>query len=1090
MPLRAVGALALLFVLLGHPGRAVEPDKAQYRYDTYNLGHSPWPVSEAFDPALRSYRHWGYRLQPQGTNEHHIAVIGPDGTLYTYTNSSVNAFKPYQVGVDDGDQARALLWVFNGVSIPSDESYGLALRNGRLYVADTDNQRLLALDARSGALLWEMSLSFKPANLLLASGNDLVVSGGDQVCRVRDDGGGASEVWCTEVRLVDYRRPALDEGNGLLYATSKYGLSILDAHTGEVYDRLSISIWVNGVRYDLRPQSPVYDPNTQKLYFGADDQVEGRWRYYAVVVPIDPAGPSAGSPVVRELIDIDVKVYTGYWGTPTLSPSGRYAYFPTSYGAYLCRWDLATDEVNCTHVDSHFFTAPVIGSNGPLVVPSHTRAVHIFWNPEGANWSDHYYIYVTNSTSQDPFAETYLDFENEVAVDRCGNIYITGNEYLHAFGPAPCLTDVELSKTASETSVQVGDTLTFTITAFNRGRRPVFDLVVRDALPEGFALVSASASRGSYSAADEEWTVPELRQNESATLTLTVRAVRAGTYTNTAEVVAQVGWDEDSEPNNHDPNEDDQASVTVEVRPGGVPVSGTLYHDLQPNGFRDAGEAGVSPAEVHGASLYVKLFADTDGNCENGFQAPALQVVEVDDQGNYRFAGVPEGRYCLVLSADNDPARTDAYAPGPDGWLYTSPPGGVRPVEVGDGASVGNDFGLFHGARVQGTVFRDTGDGDGVANDAVQNGSEPGIPRVEVEATDGTHTRRATTDAEGRYTLYIPADWGTVTVSHPLRPASGYNDGSRAVRAASWAEASASDAPAARAELGNAADLAGTASTLNFGVVFPSVFRPDQNGTTTTPGTLVYAHTYRPGSQGRVNLARIGGRYTYQVRVDANCDGDFDDPGELWQGVSSAEHPGFDVGDAWPRNPDGSFAACALEVRVLVPDGEPEGAVDLAEIEAALSWANNTGVVDRRTVVDTTQVRILGALRLEKRGRRVDDPAYDREPASFPSDYAVSVEGAPGNVLEYCIGYQNVGTDAVTSVVISDPVPFFSIALSDAYGVGRAIYWRDAARVEHYLTAASGDDAGEIDAGVVRVRAESSLPPGKGGLVCYRVRIR
>ena len=1065
---------------------AVEPDKAQYQYDHHNSGHSPWALDQAFDEENQSFRHWVYAFKQDRPNDHHVVVVGPDGTLYTLTHDRVYAFRPIEThdpNYGSLDQRRALLWEYSGINVGTNVGYGIAIRNGVLYVADKGNKRVLAFNAQSGQVVGELELDFKPDHLLPIPNGDMVVSGGARVCRLRLDPT-MEKVWCTNPGgSVRHKRPAYDEDHRLLFGfsgSSRNQFYILNFDTGELLYRSYYPAYDFGVI----SQSPAYDPEEKQVIVGMVDKVDkvDKGVYYAAFVQLDFSSDPPGIAWQRKvrLVEAEGGWYSGHWGSPVIS--GQYVYIPTSYGGHFCRVDRTKWKAVCVEVDAYEFSAPVMDSSGRIVIPSHTHAVHFFLDP-GTSLDRYYY----NDFDDSP------DFENEVAIDRCGNVYVTGMRYLHALGPGPCVTDVELEKAASSSVVNQGDTFTFTLTLKNRGRRPVFEVVVEDVLPTGLEFLSASASQGSYDPASGRWTVPELEKDESATLTLTVRAARAGTYTNTAEVVAQVGWDEDSEPGNHDPDEDDQASVTVEVRPPepeGVSVSGKVYHDLEPNGQRDGGEPGIDPAAELDHGLYVKLFGDSDGDCANGFNASAEQVVPVDEDGNYRFSGVGPGFYCLVLSADDDCSCPNVYDPTGDGWLYTAPPGGVRGVRVGATDSAGNDFGLFHGGRVSGTVFRDTGNGDGVANDAVQNGEEPGIPRVPVTATDGSHTRRTTTDAEGRYTLYIPADWGTVTVSHPLRPASGYNDGSRVEQAANWAEASAGDAPAARANLGSASDLAGTEKTLNFGVVYPSALRPDQSGSTTTPGTRVYRHTYRPGTQGEVRLAQSGGRYVYQARVDANCDGDFDDPGESWQVVSSSAHPRFDVGDAWPRNPDGSFAACALEVRVLVPDGEPEGAVDLAEIEAALTWANNAGVADRRTVVDTTQVRILGTLRLEKRGRKVEDPQHDRAPIPFPDNYAVSVAGAPGDVLEYCIRYRNVGTEAVRDVVISDPVPFFAEALPNAYNDPGAIYWRGMDGTGHILTADTDADAGAIEAGVVRVQAESSLPPGKGGLVCYRVRIR
>ena len=500
----------------------------------------------------------------------------------------------------------------------------------------------------------------------------------------------------------------------------------------------------------------------------------------------------------------------------------------------------------------------------------------------------------------------------------------------------------------------------------------------------------------------------------------------------------------------------------------GVRVSGRVYEDLQPNAGRETGEDWQS-----GSAVYIKL---VDGN------GSVVQVTRVDPgDGAYHFDVVAAGDYTLIVDDNDNPA--DAAPNPPSGWLFVSPPDGRRSITVGTRPIVAQDFGLFHGARVEGVVFRDTGDGAGTANDAVQNGDEPGVPNVTVSVSDGSHTRTATTDASGRYLLYVPAGWGKVTLSHGVRPASGYNAGGSGVhQAANWADASATNSSAASVDLGAASGISGqTLAGRNFGVVYKSSFRPDQQGAATSPGTVAYAHTYKPGTQGTVSFSRAGGDYTYQLRLDANCDGDFDDAGESWRAVSATAQPSFAVDDDWPRNPDGSFAACNVEVRALVPGGEPEGAVDIAQISASLTWSNNGSVADPASLTDITTVRTNSTLQLEKVVRNVtQDPN---------SSFGTSAGGRPGDVLEYCIRYRNTGAENVTQVAISDPVPFFSDMVLGVYN-GKDILWHDAAGATHELTAAADGDEGELGSGLVKVHAEATLQPGAGGEVCYRVELR
>ncbi|WP_160170780.1 SdrD B-like domain-containing protein [Thermus caliditerrae] len=490
----------------------------------------------------------------------------------------------------------------------------------------------------------------------------------------------------------------------------------------------------------------------------------------------------------------------------------------------------------------------------------------------------------------------------------------------------------------------------------------------------------------------------------------------------------------------------------------GFLVSGFVYHDLEPNGLRGPAEDWAT-----GATVWVKLV-------QGGV---VKAVVQVDPgTGAFQFQGVSPGSYTLLV--DDNSSLADTTPTPPSGWLFVNPPTGSLSLTV-SGNTTGLLFGLFHGAVVEGRVFWDDGLGGGTANDAWQDGGEAGVGNVEVRATDGTNTRLTLTDGTGYYRLYVPFSWGGVTLSHPVRPATGWNDGTTANPVDSWASAQSPASSGATVSLGSGSSIAGQTLTRNFGVVRESRFYPDASGQTSSPGTYTFAHWYRPGSLGQVTLSLNppNPRYTYQVRVDGNCDGTFG-PGEEWGPFPYT----FSVGSTWPREPDGSLRACTVEVRALVPAGEPTGATDIALVKAELVWANRPGVVEPDTLTETLQVA-GGEVRLEKRVRNVTQN----------TPFATTGQGRPGEVLEYCIAYRNLGTQGVSDFVLTDPVPYFTDSLLSVadYG-GRAIRWAHGGNTS-YLTAASDGDAGEVASGVVRVQV-GVVGPGEMGEVCYRVRVR
>ncbi|MCX7784343.1 MAG: hypothetical protein N2318_11960, partial [Meiothermus sp.] len=53
---------------------------------------------------------------------------------------------------------------------------------------------------------------------------------------------------------------------------------------------------------------------------------------------------------------------------------------------------------------------------------------------------------------------------------------------------------------------------------------------------------------------------------------------------------------------------------------------------------------------------------------------------------------------------------------------------------------------------------------------------------------------------------------------------------------------------------------------------------------------------------------------------------------------------------------------------------------------------------------------------------------------STGSPFAANVQGRPGEVLEYRITYQNIGSQPIFNVVLSDPIPFFTTLIQNTYG--------------------------------------------------------
>ncbi len=100
-------------------------------------------------------------------------------------------------------------------------------------------------------------------------------------------------------------------------------------------------------------------------------------------------------------------------------------------------------------------------------------------------------------------------------------------------------------------------------TAINDGPADVTNVVIAFVLPSGLTVLSAEPASDFPRILDRLETFP---RGTRRTLTLMVRPERPGVHTVTAEVLTSTGAaDPDSSPGNHNPAEDDQKSVTLNI---------------------------------------------------------------------------------------------------------------------------------------------------------------------------------------------------------------------------------------------------------------------------------------------------------------------------------------------------------------------------------------------------------------------------------------------------------------------------------------------------------------------------------------------
>ncbi|MCP3952830.1 MAG: DUF11 domain-containing protein, partial [Desulfobacterales bacterium] len=129
----------------------------------------------------------------------------------------------------------------------------------------------------------------------------------------------------------------------------------------------------------------------------------------------------------------------------------------------------------------------------------------------------------------------------------------------------PNEADLEMSKSASPSQVSVGDLVTYTITVTNNGPAAASGVTVKDQLPGGLSFVAAN---GSYNSGTGIWTIGNMANGQSKTLTLTALVTNiSGSITNFAQVQTSSPSDPDSTPGNdtnNTPDEDDEDDTTID----------------------------------------------------------------------------------------------------------------------------------------------------------------------------------------------------------------------------------------------------------------------------------------------------------------------------------------------------------------------------------------------------------------------------------------------------------------------------------------------------------------------------------------------
>ncbi|MGC4041409.1 MAG: gliding motility-associated C-terminal domain-containing protein [Flavobacterium sp.] len=234
--------------------------------------------------------------------------------------------------------------------------------------------------------------------------------------------------------------------------------------------------------------------------------------------------------------------------------------------------------------------------------------------------------------------------------------------------PVP-VTDLAVVKTVNNASPNVGSNVTFTITATNNGLSAATGVSVADNIPSGYTVVSVTPSTGTWTAPN--WSIGNLANGASATLTVVATLNATGSYANTATITG----------NQTDPNTTNNTSTST---PTPVPVTDLAVVKTVNNASPNVGSnvtftitatnngpsaaTGVSVADnIPSGYTVVSVTPSTGtwtapnwsiGNLANGASATLTVVVTVNATGSYANTATITGNQTDPNTTNNTSTST------------------------------------------------------------------------------------------------------------------------------------------------------------------------------------------------------------------------------------------------------------------------------------------------------------------------------------------------------------------------------------------------------------------------------------------------
>ena len=316
------------------------------------------------------------------------------------------------------------------------------------------------------------------------------------------------------------------------------------------------------------------------------------------------------------------------------------------------------------------------------------------------------------------FSIDYLNANQEVSatikatVIRDGNITVDGtvssqeedsnltNNYDEITMTVHSLVDLSVSKTVSNMTPIIGDTIEYVIVVVNAGPSNATGVSVNEKLPDGVVFISDDA-KGAYDHNTGVWTIDSINANETRTLTIKVQVTGVGQITNNVEVLS-------NEENTNVTGS--KTNVTIDVQPapkvdleviitsnttktdlgdlveftitvinkGTTNASGVTVKDILPDGLQYVSDDGNGTyntgnglwtvAELDaGNNKVLHIIAKTTkaGNVTNTVSVDSDQeILDVNSTVASVTVEVVEHKKPIENASDNAPAKVDTKATG------------------------------------------------------------------------------------------------------------------------------------------------------------------------------------------------------------------------------------------------------------------------------------------------------------------------------------------------------------------------------------------------------------------------------------------